>query len=276
LDRYRLITGIVFCFIYLLAMFPGPTIIVAIIIGVAYLILSNIGSGGRGGITLDNGRARRRQEALDQAKLYIAPYNDIWRNLKLSNKFCSLRLQSNGYTIVGRESVEPYRTFRVVQSRVHSEGDLWDMFCNVFDHNTNFDNLVEICRTFQADIKIESSNYKLSQGVNYSVTTHNTEDFTTVHVDAPAPVRPETKKEKLDINNASEVELTALPGISIVLAKKIIKKRDDIGGFKDENEFLQFTQLKPHMRVQLRELICVKKMRGSGKIKRNNERSVDL
>ena len=276
MDRYRLIASIVVLFIYLLAMYPWQTIVVTVIIAVAYLIISNIGTGNHDGITVYNSRKRRRQDALNQAKLYISPYRDIWRNLKLSNKFCSLRLQSNGHTIVGVESGEPYRTFRVVRSRVHSESDLWDMFCNVFDHNTNFDNLVELCRIFQADIRIEGSNYKLSQGVNYSVTTHSSEHSATVHAGDPAPAKPKAKKEKLDVNNASEVELTALPGISIVLAKKIIKKREEIGGFKSVNDFLVFTKLKSHMQTQLEELVCVKKMKGSVNIKRYEERKLDL
>jgi DNA uptake protein ComE-like DNA-binding protein len=151
------------------------------------------------------------------------------------------------------------------------------MFCDVFDHNTRFDRLIELCRTFQVDIKIEGEQYKLSQGVNYSVVSNNTDKSNTIKIDTLAPSSSNTeKKEKLDINNASEVEITSLPGISIVLSKKIIKKREEIGGFKDVNEFLEFTQLKPHMRTQLRDLVCVNKMKGSEKIKRNSERSVDL
>ena len=99
---------------------------------------------------------------------------------------------------------------------------------------------------------------------------------TSLQIDVPALVVPEVKKEKLDVNNASEVELTALPGISIVVAKKIIKRREEINGFKNVNEFLEFTQLKPHMQTQLKELICVNKMKGSIKIKRYEERKLDL
>jgi len=277
LDRYRLIAGIVVCFIYLLAMFPWQTITVAVIIAIAYFILKNTGTGQTGEYRIsNNGREVRRRQALSNASIYLAPYSDIWRNLKLSNTYCSLRLQSNGYTIVGRESVEPYRTFRVMKSNIHADEDLWNMFCDVFDHNTRFDRLIELCRTFQVDIKIEGEQYKLSQGVNYSVVSNNTDNSNTIKIDTLAPSYNTGKKEKIDINNASEVEITSLPGISIVLSKKIIKKREELGGFKDVNEFLQFTQLKPHMRAQLRDLVCVNKMKGSGKIKRNSERSVDL
>jgi DNA uptake protein ComE-like DNA-binding protein len=84
------------------------------------------------------------------------------------------------------------------------------------------------------------------------------------------------REEKLDINNASEIELTALPGISIVMAKKLVKKREEIGGFKTVNDVFVFLQIKPHMQAQLEKLICVKKIKGSVKIQLNKERSIDL
>ena len=80
----------------------------------------------------------------------------------------------------------------------------------------------------------------------------------------------------LDVNNASEVELTALPGISIVMAKKLIKRREEIDGFKSVNDVCLFLKLKPHMQNQLEQLICVKKMNGKIGVKRFNERSVDI
>jgi len=159
---------------------------------------------------------------------------------------------------------------------VHSDTDLWNMFCTVFDYNTRFDRLIELCRIYQADIKIEGEDYKLSQGTDYAISVTNNKSSTDVKIDIIDKKQEQTIKEKIDINNASEVEITSLPGISIVLAKKIIKKREEIGGFKDINEFLQFTPLKAHMRNQLKDLVCVNKMKGSGKIKRNSERSVDL
>ena len=296
MDRYRLIAGIVVCFVYLLALFPWQTITVAIVIAIAYYIFSNMGQGRMGEISVRNlGRELRRREALNNAAIYLAPYNSIWRNLKLSNTYCSLRLQSNGYTIVGRESIEPYRTFRITKSNTHPDEELWNMFCNMFDHNTRFDRLIELCRIFQTDIKIEGGkhtasfdNYStethndkaetptLSYDNNYLTEAHNIETYASIKVDAPNSTVQQSRKEKLDVNNASEVELTALPGISIVLAKKIIKRREEIGGFKDISDFLQFTQLKPHMRLQIEELVCVNKMRGSLKINRYEERKIDL
>ena len=249
-----------------MALFPVQTIVVGIIIAIAYVTIRNANAPLEN-INVFSDRESRRRQALASAGLYLAPYNNIWGNLKLSNTHCSLRLQSNGRTIVGKETVYPYRSFRVTHSQIHSHEDLWNMFCNVFDHNTHFDSLVELCNTFRAVIKMD----KTVQSTNINSALNNNQE---VKIDVP--VIKQEKKEKLDVNNASEVELTALPGISIVLSKKIIKRREEIGGFKDVTDFLAFTQLKPHMRQQLKELICVNKMKGSVKIKRNSERSVDL
>ena len=241
-------------------MYPVQTIIIGIILIAAYLIIRNLGSSS----AESSSATARRRAALKEAKIYLAPYNNIWRNLKLSNKNCSLRLSSSAQYIVAYDSKDAGRSFKITGSNIYSMNDLWDMFCISFSYNTTYDGLKELCNRFQANVQLRETVAERTPVIDVSVSaTQNTE------------IRKEVK-EKLDVNNASEVELTALPGVSIVLAKKIIKRRDEIGGFKDVNTFLEFTGLKPHMRLQLRDLVCVNKMKGSGKIKRYNERSIDL
>lgn len=36
-------------------------------------------------------RTAMRKEALKNAAIYLSPYTNIWNNLKLSNKYCSLK-----------------------------------------------------------------------------------------------------------------------------------------------------------------------------------------
>lgn len=203
----------------------------------------------------NNSQTYRRRAALRIASIYLAPYKNIWRNLKLSNKYCRLELGSDGVTITGIEKRSPYRTFRVLQSHVHEYTDLWDMFCRNFGYNKTFDGLLEDCKLYKVSIECKGQ----------------------------AP-KPETLQEpqkvvydKLDINNCSEIELTELPGISIVMAKKVVKKRDEIGGFKTIEDFFSFLKLKSHMQTQLRDRICLNKMKNARKkIERNSERKVDL
>ena len=126
-------------------------------------------------------------------------------------------------------------------------------------HLTSYDGLVELCNLFRAVYVEEFIGNKSIDSLSIQSET-----------------KKECLKEKLDINNASEVEITALPGISIVLSKKLIKKREEIGGFKSVDDIFLFLKLKPHMENRLRSLICVNKMKGSIQIKRTKERSIDL
>lgn len=202
----------------------------------------------------------RRKSALSIARIYLSPYKSIWKNLKLSNKFCSLSLDSDGITIYGKEKKSPYRKFRILTSYVHNYPDLWDMFCTTFNHYKTYEDLIEDCRLF----KLTIYEYAIQPERN----TYEQNKTETVRT---------SPSNLLDINNCSEIEITELPGISIVMAKKIVKKRDEIGGFKTIDDFFIFIKLKPHMETQLREKICVKKMKGIIKqVKNNTERSVDL
>ena len=243
------VVGLVYCFF----IFPIPAIVISVIGIVCYLIYINMRKQAH-----SSEEEMIRQIALTSAQIYLSPYTDIWKNLKLSNKNCSLSLGADGVTITCREKFGNYRTFRIVSSKVYNEVDVWNLFCRNFDHTKTYDSLKNDCRLYKLTI-IESQS---------SITTVYSKNENTT-----SNIKP---KEKIDINNASEVEITALPGISIVLAKKLIKKREEIGGFKNTHEVFVYLKLKPHMENQLRDLICVNKMKGSVKIEKYQERHVDL
>ena len=265
MDRYRLIASIVVLFVYMLAMFPWQTITVTVLLLVAYLILRNLHSAG----TEMRGDNMRRKMALNEARIYLAPYSDIWRNLKLSNKHCTLRLQGDGKTITARDNNNAGRYFVIKESKLYSYNDLWNLFCTRFSHNTTFDELINLCKIFNTEIDLrgESKSKQINAVASQAAVKVN---------DKTEKPEINDNKEKLDVNNASEVELTALPGVSIVMAKKLIKKREEIGGFKTVNDVCLFLKLKPHMQNQLEQLICVKKMRGSVRMERYKERKLDL
>ena len=267
MDRYRLIGAIVFLFIYLLSRYPWQTIVIAAIIVIAYLVLNNL----RPTDMIErNAREDRRRMALKAASIYLSPYKNIWGNLKLSNKYCTIRLGSYSGNIVARDTINQTRSFRIIDSKVHSYEDLWNMFCLNFTHNTSFDELVEMADRFGAAIDWTDMQKNVPKSSDIQ---QNNSSLYKAGIDNK---KEENKKELLDVNNASEVELTALPGISIVMAKKLIKKREEIDGFRSVSDVCLFLKLKPHMQTQLEKLICVKKMKGSLKINRYNERSVDI
>ncbi|WP_214484648.1 helix-hairpin-helix domain-containing protein [Bacillus sp. SM2101] len=66
----------------------------------------------------------------------------------------------------------------------------------------------------------------------------NSEEITT-----PTPVDT-VQVNKINLNIASEREIASIPEIGIILAKKVVIKRQEIGGFQSFKEFSEIMQLK--------------------------------
>ncbi|MBC8213693.1 MAG: helix-hairpin-helix domain-containing protein [Candidatus Marinimicrobia bacterium] len=49
----------------------------------------------------------------------------------------------------------------------------------------------------------------------------------------------------ININTADEIEMVDLPGVGPVLAKRIIEKRKEMGGFKDLDDLLKVSGIGP-------------------------------
>ncbi len=267
-SRYELIFSLLIIIVYVFMWQPLWAIAVSALLIGGYALITKV----REKSIIDNGKRIRREAALYTAKIYLAPYQDIWKNLRLSNKHCSIRLGTDGHSISVKEKSKnsnSYRTFRIIESRVHDYDDLWNMFCLNFDSNKTYDGLLADCRLYEVTVVENSvtSTQKFSNKVEVEKLQVEANNEKLIHVE---------NKPRLDVNNCSEIELTELPGISIVMAKKIIKKREEIGGFKNKEDFFLFLKLKPHMQTQLRDMICVNKMKGSRKIEKTTERHIDL
>lgn len=183
-----------------------------------------------------------RKAALKEAHIFLSPYKDIWRNLKLSNKFCELKLGSDGILIMCAEKVLPNRQMKITSfGKYHSYREAWNMLCMHFQYNTGYNGIIESCERY---------------GFSY-----------VEYISKKAPgnssnnnKQKQPQKPKIDINNCSEIELTELPGISIVHAKRIIKKREEIGGFETTGDFFTFLKLKEHIIKQLKPFVKAEKM----------------
>ncbi len=235
-----------------------PLFILFLIWTTTYILSTEL-AGFSWGNKIDAGRTRRRKEALQQAKIYLGHYSDIWKNLRLSNSRCYLNLGSDGTTITGFEK-DPcgacLRTFTVLRSTVHNSEEIWNMFCKNFSYNKSYDGLKEDCRLYKLVIEEKIS-----------------EPFAKIN-----NIKEQEKKEfpLVDINNASEKDLIALPGISAIMAKKAIKRREECGGFKTIEEFFAYLKIKPNMQENLISLITIKDMQGYKKVDKYQERNIDL
>lgn len=62
---------------------------------------------------------------------------------------------------------------------------------------------------------------------------------------------------KMDINSVDAKELSKLPGINIVMAKKIIEYRNINGSFKTVDEFIEVSGVKEHFVAKIKPLIVI-------------------
>jgi len=71
----------------------------------------------------------------------------------------------------------------------------------------------------------------------------------------------ESREEKLmtpiDVNTASESEISAIPHLGVIMAKKVISKREEIGSFLSVEHFGEQIGLKPHILERVRPHITV-------------------
>lgn len=64
----------------------------------------------------------------------------------------------------------------------------------------------------------------------------------------------ETAQGVIDINSCTAQEMTRLPGITIVDAKRAVEHRETQGRFKSVDEFVSFLKVKPHFAVGIFEM----------------------
>lgn len=250
---YRIIGLLFACCFMLFSIAPVPTSIIMLVLFAAFLFFKFY----LPHKTVANGRVARREAALKKAKIYLAPYEDIWRDLKLSNPHCYLTLGMDGMTIEGFEKTKggAFRSFRVLKSNVHDWEELWNMFCKAFNYSKSYDGLLEDCRRFSLVIEEKLFEKPVEQKI---------------------PVAPAAPLNRVDINNCTEDDLTALPGISIIMAKKAVKRRNETGGFNSVEDFFAELNIQTHMQEQLRKIIYVGKKPEQETEKRSTERKVDF
>ena len=212
----RLITASIILFVILFVLYPIQTLITALSIVLAVFIIRQIPKSKNytNEKFYSNHVIDSRKRALEAAKLYIAPYNSMWCNLRLTNNYISLRLNTNGTRIYAKELNNPTRTLDVVHSKIHSIGKLWEMLCYRFDNQLTFDGLAEILERYEVVVNITGSESK-----------HNSESDLKKDSIKMISEGIGVKSPKIDINNATEEEISNLSGISVILAKKIIKKQ---------------------------------------------------
>ena len=198
----------------------------------------------------------RRRDALRKAKSFVSPYKSIFGKLILSNKYCKVIFTEEKefykFFCMSKEFNSkkelPFFEARSTQKNIWIE-EFFNSLCFNFSYNTKLENLRNV---FQGEqFMVDDTNYDVSKP-QQAYATNNTSSQN----QGENPIGE--MLEMININSATEAELTALPGINIIMAKKIIKQRDYKGDFKSVNDFMSFIKLKPHFERKLRQMITVK------------------
>lgn len=207
----------------------------------------------RGGVDSEN-RQKKRLAALEHASQYLKPYTNIWNELILQNEFCKISLL-NGQISVTDLITKATFSFDEYDLLVGNDYlSLWDFFCMNFSGETTFDAIIQSCKMMELPYEIKISRLPKIE-----------------KIETPNPI----VENKIDINNASLEEIKSLPFINTALAKRIIKKREEIGGFKTVEAVCLYLKFNVEKSIKFREYICVKPIIISPADIKNDERSVD-
>ena len=196
-------------------------------------------------------RKNKRKIALNKAKAFLKPYKQPFGELCLSNQNCTINY-SSGKTIFSlskkadKDGFKSFFLFEQPKNETFTVDEVWDILCAEFDYYTFVDDVQQLCVHYGLRIKTNDVISKESP---------NTESSN--NVDAELKYQQD---ELLDVNSSSEAELIALPGVTIILAKKIIKHREEKGYFKSVDDFLAALNVKPHFATQIKKLITAKEV----------------
>ena len=127
----------------------------------------------------------------------------------------------------------------------------------------------------QADYANQSSvdNQKINQYYDDQTPSFDKQQ---VHIE-PSLSSEKLIEKKINLNIASEQEISLLPGVGVVLAKKaVILRQMQAGGFASVNDFCDKLSLMPHFTVQIQKLTFVSPLEIKKPIQENKGRIVDI
>jgi len=106
------------------------------------------------------------------------------------------------------------------------------------------------------------------------------EDDLTANSAAPYPGNAETSQggnqKRVDINNSDVDSIAGLPGIGLIMAKRIAAERIKIGGYKSIDQFSKDLSLKPYIVKRIRsrvEFNPIKSKRPDAGIQQNSAKT---
>lgn len=212
--------------------------------------------------------------SIRKAKKYITKISNCYI---LENTKVKMLFDTKNYSLKCYSKDNLHRSFKVYAA------DKKISYTSEMETNENYFNkhFYNICDSFGDNTSYTGIKKYLESNYELSEEKEAVHEVSKVKRKVVAPTVDEIEKietkEKIDINSAEETDIVALPGINVVLAKKIIKYRNLNNGFKNKEEFYEQMGIKPHFQEQLDQLITIKVVKTAKKSNKNNDdRIIDL
>lgn len=145
----------------------------------------------------------KRLELLNKNSDYLQKYEDIWKEQILIKPDLEIELKIKVIYIRDKRRIFKFRI-----NDLNTTDNIWNIMLDRFQE-CNYDSMLKAIK--------DSATWEWSS-VKYE----------------------EKDINKVDINNCTEKELSDLPCISLIVAKKLVKYRQKIEGFKNQEEFFEY------------------------------------
>ncbi|MCR1973638.1 helix-hairpin-helix domain-containing protein [Clostridium sporogenes] len=155
-----------------------------------------------------------------------------------------------------------------MRSKIAKEYGLDDINSNDPIKNTSQNDLVREKSNINTEAKIENFHMKSKEENMNNISPLMPKVENTVN-NIENSVNNE---ESLDINSCSELELSKLPGIGLILAKKAVNLRNSKNGFDSVDEFIEMVGVKPHFVDTVKTMICCKSVKTVEAVKMSGRR----
>ena len=203
-----------------------------------------------------------RRHALAKAAPFLKSYTDPMGELCLANENCKVNIVAEGKKqkkiiciskTVSKDNTRKIltatatRDYEAFYNMPYNEvvDNLFDVICENFTYTTVYENVFAALTTGMLDVK--ESVIVVPMQKNKTQKVYDKVTNTSIRTN-----------NLLNINTATEAELSALPGVNIVTAKKTIKYIESNGQFKTVDEFIEKMKIKDVFAQQIRDVVCTR------------------
>ena len=169
-------------------------------------------------------------------KEYVKDYNDYWaqdENANLKNQY--LNFSNTVRSLTDFSAFAVFALYWICIILVFSERS---RYLKMLAQDENRERIVDV---FSAKGSAAASGQQ----------THPAERIISDEPIRDVPVPPTDAVDRIDINTATEEEIAAIKGLTLIDAKKAVAYRTEHGGFRNTDEFFDAIGAKPHIIAHL-------------------------